>query len=66
MACNVDNQCNYFQKWPPDPQHFTQADLDMTLEAAVADPDTSMGPNEVTSAPNTAKPFWKRGRPISK
>lgn len=56
----------YFQKWPADPQHFTQADLDMTLEAAVSDHDTGMGPNEVSSAPTTAKPLWKRGRPVSK
>lgn len=29
------------------------------------DADAGMGPNEVSSAPVTGKPLWKRGRPVS-
>lgn len=55
------------QKWPPESQHFTAADLEMSLaEGVVSDPDAGMGPNEVSSAPITGKPLWKRGRPVSK
>lgn len=65
----LSNSCltkQILQKWPSDPQHFTQEDLDLTLEVAVTDPDAGMGPNEVSSAPNITKPLWKRGRPVSK
>lgn len=56
----------WFQKWPTDPQHYTQADLDINLEEAVGtENETGMGSNEVSSAPVTVKPLWKRGRPVS-
>lgn len=55
-----------FQKWPSDSQHFTAADIEMSLgDGVVTDPDAGMGPNEVSSAPVTGKPLWKRGRPVS-
>ena len=55
-----------FQKWPSESQHFTAADIEMSLgDGVVTDPDAGMGPNEVSSAPVTGKPLWKRGRPVS-
>ncbi|XP_063530019.1 myb/SANT-like DNA-binding domain-containing protein 4 isoform X2 [Cydia strobilella] len=52
-------------KWPSDSQHFTQADIDMSLDDGVGgDMDQAMGSNEVSSAPVTGKPLWKRGRPV--
>ncbi|XP_061707983.1 uncharacterized protein LOC133518329 isoform X2 [Cydia pomonella] len=52
-------------KWSSDPQHFTQADIDMSLDDGVGDGvDQAMGANEVSSAPVTGKPLWKRGRPV--
>ncbi|KAF9409394.1 hypothetical protein HW555_011218 [Spodoptera exigua] len=52
-------------KWPSDSQHFTPADIEMSLgDGVVTDPDAGMGPNEVSSAPVTGKPLWKRGRPV--
>lgn len=54
----------HFQNWSPEPDDF-KSDLDISLEAE--DPDTGMGPNEVSSAPITTKPIiWKRVKPASK
>ncbi|XP_073942104.1 uncharacterized protein [Choristoneura fumiferana] len=52
-------------KWPSDPHHFSQADIDMSLNDGVGhDVDQAIGSNEVSSAPVAGKPLWKRGRPV--
>ncbi|PZC81185.1 hypothetical protein B5X24_HaOG213286 [Helicoverpa armigera] len=56
---------NNTMKWPSDSQHFTAADIEMSLgDGVVTDPDAGMGPNEVSSGPVTGKPLWKRGKPV--
>ncbi|XP_063839196.1 uncharacterized protein LOC135088245 [Ostrinia nubilalis] len=64
VLCN-DDPSTSTMKWPTEPQHYTPADIDLNLGDGVpTDTDTSMGPNEVLSAPITSKPIWKRGRPV--
>ncbi|XP_075992617.1 uncharacterized protein LOC142987617 [Anticarsia gemmatalis] len=62
--CSADPSASGL-KWPTDSQHFTAAEIEMSLADGVGtDPDAGMGPNEVSSAPVTGKPLWKRGRPV--
>ncbi|CAB3250393.1 unnamed protein product [Arctia plantaginis] len=62
--CSVDPSTSGL-KWPTDAQHFSAAEIEMSLQDGVgADPDAGMGPNEVSSAPAAGKPLWKRGRPV--
>lgn len=62
--CSADPSTSSM-KWPSESQHFTAADIEMSLgDGVVTDPDAGMGPNEVSSAPVLGKPLWKRGRPV--
>ncbi|XP_026757333.1 uncharacterized protein LOC128202392 isoform X2 [Galleria mellonella] len=52
-------------KWSTDPQHYTQTDIGISLEDGInTDSDIGMGSTEMSSAPASGKPLWKRGRPV--
>ncbi|XP_030025102.2 uncharacterized protein LOC115443714 [Manduca sexta] len=64
IMCGTDPSTSTM-KWPPDSQHFTQVDLSMAVDDVITtEVEAGMGPNEVSSAPNTGKPLWKKGRPV--
>ncbi|KAL0849469.1 hypothetical protein ABMA28_013751 [Loxostege sticticalis] len=64
VLCNGDPSTSAM-KWPTETQHYTQADIDMNLgEGIPPEPDVSMGPSDILSAPVATKPIWKRGRPV--
>ncbi|XP_059046181.1 myb/SANT-like DNA-binding domain-containing protein 4 [Achroia grisella] len=62
--CNQDPSTSTM-KWSTDAQHYTQADIGISLEDGIsADPDIGMSSNEISSVPTNGKPLWKRGRPV--
>ncbi|XP_026757332.1 myb/SANT-like DNA-binding domain-containing protein 4 isoform X1 [Galleria mellonella] len=62
--CNEDPSTSTM-KWSTDPQHYTQTDIGISLEDGInTDSDIGMGSTEMSSAPASGKPLWKRGRPV--
>ncbi|KAM3964758.1 uncharacterized protein ACR2FA_001148 [Aphomia sociella] len=62
--CNQDPSTSTM-KWSTDPQHYTQADIGISLQEHIdTDPDIGIGSNDMTSVPAAGKPLWKRGRPV--